>query len=73
MMLAVGLSYVAFIILRYVPSGFPGGSMVKNQPARAVDIGDTDLIPRLGRSNGGGYGNTLWYSCLENSMNRAVW
>ena len=45
--------------------GFPGGSVVKNPPANAGDVG---LIPRLGRSPGNG--NTLQYSCLENSMGR---
>ena len=45
--------------------GFPGGSAVKNTSA---NIGDTDqgLIPGLGRSPGGGNGNPLQYSCLEN-------
>ena len=31
------------------------------------------LIPGLGRSPGGGYGNTLQYFCLENSMARGAW
>ena len=31
------------------------------------------LIPGLGRSPGGGHGNPLWYSCLENPMDRGVW
>ena len=42
--------------------------MVKNQPASADDARDTGLIPRLGRSPGGGHGNLLQYSCLESSM-----
>ena len=46
--------------------GFPGGSVVKNPPASAEDVRDTGLIPGLGRSPGGGYGNPLQYSCLEN-------
>ena len=36
--------------------GFLGGSVVKNQP---VDAGDSSLIPGLGRSPGGGNGNTF--------------
>ena len=40
--------------------------MVKKPPANAGDIRDTDSIPGSGRSPGGGYGNPLWYSCLEN-------
>ena len=38
--------------------------MVKNPPANAGDAGS---IPGLGRSPGGGNGNPLQYSCLENS------
>ena len=53
--------------------GFPGGSMVKNSPANAGDTRDLGLIPRLGESPGGGNGNPLQYSCLENSMDRASW
>ena len=37
--------------------GFPGGSVVKNPSANAGDIGDSGLIPELGRSSGGGHGN----------------
>ena len=47
--------------------GFPDGSVVKNLPANAGDAGDLGSILRLGRSSGGGNGNQLWYSCLENS------
>ena len=43
--------------------GFPGGSVVKNLPAKAEDLG---LIPGSGRSPGEGNGNPLQYSCLEN-------
>ena len=37
--LAVGLSYVPFFMFRYVHLGFLGGSVVKNLPANAGDIG----------------------------------
>ena len=37
------------------------------------DTGDTGLIPGSGRSPGGGNGNPLKYSCLENNMNRGAW
>ena len=47
--------------------------VVKNTPANAGDIRDLSLIPGSGRSLGGGYGNPLQYSCLENSMDRGVW
>ena len=43
-------------------TGFPGGSGVKNLPANAGDVGS---IPGSGRSPGGGNGNPLQYSCLE--------
>ena len=46
--------------------------MVRNQPASAGDIGDVGLIPGLGRPPGGGHGNPLQYSCLENPMDRGV-
>ena len=39
--------------------------MVKNLFANAGDIKDTDSIPGLGRSLGGGHGKLLQYSCLE--------
>ena len=47
--------------------------MVKNLPANAGDITDVGSIPELGRSHGGGHGNPLQYSCLENPMDRGVW
>ena len=49
---------------------FPGGSVVKNLPATAEDIG---LIPGLGRSPGEGNDNPLQYSCLEDPMDRGAW
>ena len=46
--------------------GFSGGSVVKNPPANAGDIGDAGSIPGLENTPGGGHGNPLPYSCLEN-------
>ena len=37
------------------------------------NTGDLDLIPGSGRSPGEGNGNPLWYSCLENLMDRGTW
>ena len=54
-------------------SGFPGGPVVKNPPANAGAEGDLGLIPGCGRSPGGGNGNPLQYSCLENPMGRGAW
>ena len=48
----------------------PGGTVVKNPPANAGDARDTGSIPASGRFAGGGPGNPLQYSCLENPMDR---
>ena len=47
--------------------------MIKNLPANSGDIKDMGLIPGLVRAPGGGHGNPLQYSCLENPMDRGVW
>ena len=47
--------------------------MVRNLPGNAGDIRDEGSIPGLGRSPGGGHGNPLQYSCLENPMDRGAW
>ena len=44
--------------------------VVKNLRANEGDIRDTVSIPGSGRSSGGGHGNPLQYSCLENPMDR---
>ena len=50
--------------------GFPGGSVVKNLPAKAGDAAST---PGSGKSPGEGNGNPRRYSCLENPMGRGAW
>ena len=55
-----------FLITR----GFPGGTVVKNLPA---DAGDSGLIPDSGRFSGGGNGNPLQYTWVENSMDKGAW
>jgi len=47
-----------------------GGSDSKES---ACNAGDPDLIPEAGSSPGGGNGNPLQYSCLENPMDRGAW
>ena len=47
--------------------------MVKNSPANAEDVRDTGLILGSGRSPGGGHGNPLQYSCLEDPTDREAW
>ena len=51
-------------------SGFPHGSAGKESTCHAGDPGDSGLIPGSRRSPGGGNGNSLQYSCLENPMDR---
>ena len=50
--------------------GFPGGSDCKES---ACNEGDPGSIPGSGITPGGGNGNPLQYSCLENSMDRGAW
>ena len=47
--------------------------VVKNPPANAGDIRDAGSIPGSERSPGGGYGNPLQYSCLENPVDGGTW
>ena len=44
--------------------------MVKNLPANAGDIRDSDSTLGLGKSPGAGNDNSLQYSCLENPIER---
>ncbi|XP_070330555.1 protein cornichon homolog 3 isoform X3 [Odocoileus virginianus] len=47
--------------------------VVKNLPAKSRDVRDAALIPESERSPGGGHGNPLQCSCLENPMDRGAW
>ena len=47
--------------------------VVKTLPANAGDARDTGSIPESGRSPEVGNGNPLWYSGLENPMDRGAW
>ena len=47
--------------------------MVKNAPANVGDVRDAGSIPGSERSPGGGNGNSLQYSCLENPVERGAW
>ena len=47
--------------------------MVKNLPANAGDVRGTGWILGLEDPPGGGHGNPLQYSCLENPLDRGAW
>ena len=64
----MGSCYTPFLLW-----GFPGGVSGKNRRASAGDIRDSGLIPGSGRPPGGGHGNPLQCSCLENPMDRGAW
>ena len=53
--------------------GFPRALAIKNPLANEGDIRDEGSIPGLGRSPGGGHGNPLQDSCLENPTDRGAW
>ena len=55
-----------------VKLAFQVALVAKNLPANAGDIRDLDSVPGLGISSGGGDGNPLQYSCLENLMGRGA-
>ena len=46
---------------------------VKNLPANAGDVRDVGSVPGLGRSPGGGHGNPIQNSSLENPKDRGAW
>ena len=48
-------------------------SVIKNPPANIGDLKDAGSSPRSGRSPGGGNGNPLQYSALENPVDRGAW
>ena len=62
--------YLTILFVNYISItlGFSCGLVVKNPPA-----GDVGSIPGSGRSPGGGNGNPVQYSCLENLMDIGAW
>ena len=65
-----------FVIFKFFPSIVRTSRVVlvvKNPPANAGHIRDTDLIPGSGGSPREGHGNPLQHSCLENSKDRGAW
>ena len=63
------MSLIFNMLSRFV-MGFPGGSDSKES---AWNAGDPCSVSGLGRSPGGGNGNPLQYSCLDNPMVRGAW
>ena len=67
------------IFLQFLPlrtpkiRGFPGGSVVKNLPTNAGDVGRRRFNPWVTKIPGEGNGNPLQYSCLGNPMDRGAW
>ena len=61
----LGHSYTCF--------GLPGGTSGKEPACQCRKRTRHSSIPGLERSLGGGYGNPLQYSCLENPMNKGAW
>ena len=59
-----------FFTTSILGAGFPGGSGVKNLPAKAEDTGSMSNSERSPKE---GHGNPIWYSCLGNPMDREVW
>ena len=54
--------YFLYVYMCLLSGAFQMVLVVKNLPASAGDVIDMDSIPGLGRSPGGGHGNTLQYS-----------
>ena len=47
--------------------------MVKNLPEIQEMAGDVDFNPQFVRTPGGGNGNSLQYSCMENPVDKTNW
>ena len=68
------LTYITYLTYSYaITLGLPWCLSSKEFVCNAGDAGDTVSIPGSGRSPGGGHGNPLQYSCLENPMDREAW
>ena len=71
------LSHFLLVLLIFPSSSIIRDSqvllVVKNLPANAGDRRDKGSIPGSGRSPGGGHGNPLQYSCLENPKDKGAW
>ena len=71
-----GIDIYTILRIKYIPSKNLASQValgVKNLATGAGDLRDTGLIPGRGRTPGGGRGNPLQYSCLENPTDRGAW
>ena len=61
------------VLIVMTSRGFPGDSLGEESVCNTGNTGDGGSVPGWGRSPGGGYGNPLQYSCLENPVGRGAW
>ena len=64
---------IAFSIFAHYVDPFQSGPRGKEPACQCRSRRDAGSIPRSRRSSGGGHGNPIEYSCLENPMNRGAW
>ena len=70
----IAMNFPIVTILKHSSTpGFPGGASDQESTCNEGDVRDVGLIPGSERSPGGGHGNPLQYSCLENPMVRGAW
>ena len=62
-----------YLVGSKVLMGFPGGTNGKEPACQWQRLKRLSFDPWSGRAPGGGHGNPLQYSCLENSMDRGAW
>ena len=68
--------YHSFWVFTYLPKhslGFPGDCGGKGPTGQCRSHREVSAIPESGGSPGEGHGTPLWYSCLENPMDRGAW
>ena len=65
--------FLHILVPLFLCIGFQGGLVIKNPPANAGETGNWRSTPGSGISPGGGNGNLIQYSLLENRMNRGAW
>ena len=71
--LSVSLSFSLWVAYCTVNYWLPRWLNGKESTCSAEAVGNLGLIPGLGRSPGGGNGNSVQYSCWDNPMDRGTW